>query len=97
MVAAAEAAGREALDEALLTAKLLGITAHIILEHSKPEQMLVRLAREGAVDIIALRAREWREVTPPLGPRSVGHIARFVLDHAPCDVLLVRWEASIIQ
>jgi nucleotide-binding universal stress UspA family protein len=25
-----------------------------------------------------------------LGPKSIGHAARFVLDHAPCDVLLVR-------
>src|SRR6266496_2036973 len=26
----------------------------------------------------------------PLGPKSIGHVARFVLDHAPCPVLLVR-------
>jgi len=25
-----------------------------------------------------------------LGPKSVGHVARFVLDHAPCPVLLIR-------
>ena len=24
------------------------------------------------------------------GPRSLGHAARFVVDHAPCDVVLVR-------
>ena len=24
-----------------------------------------------------------------LGPRSIGHVARFVLDHAPCRVLLI--------
>ncbi|GAC1656538.1 MAG: hypothetical protein NVS4B12_29030 [Ktedonobacteraceae bacterium] len=27
---------------------------------------------------------------PIIGPKSVGHIARFVVDHAPCPVLLVR-------
>jgi hypothetical protein len=27
---------------------------------------------------------------PHLGPKSIGHVARFVLDHAPCPVLLVR-------
>jgi len=27
---------------------------------------------------------------PTLGPKSVGHVARFVLDHAPCPVLLLR-------
>ena len=25
-----------------------------------------------------------------IGPKSVGHVARFVLDHAPCPVLLAR-------
>jgi Arsenical pump membrane protein len=30
---------------------------------------------------------------PPSGPKSVGHVARFVLDHAPCAVLLVRGNA----
>jgi arsenical pump membrane protein len=25
-----------------------------------------------------------------IGPKSVGHVARFVLDHAPCPVLLLR-------
>jgi nucleotide-binding universal stress UspA family protein len=24
------------------------------------------------------------------GPKSIGHAARFVVDHAPCDVVLVR-------
>lgn len=27
---------------------------------------------------------------PALGPKSLGHVARFVLDHAPCPVLLLR-------
>lgn len=29
-----------------------------------------------------------------LGPRSLGHAARFVVDHAPCPVLLVWPEAA---
>jgi hypothetical protein len=27
---------------------------------------------------------------PAIDPKSVGHVARFVLDHAPCPVLLSR-------
>jgi nucleotide-binding universal stress UspA family protein len=29
-----------------------------------------------------------------LGPRSLGHAARFVVDHAPCPVLLVWPERA---
>jgi arsenical pump membrane protein len=29
-------------------------------------------------------------ILTPIGPKSVGHVARFVLDHAPCPVLLVH-------
>jgi nucleotide-binding universal stress UspA family protein len=92
MVAAAEAAGREALDEARVAAKLLRVTASAVLEHGMPEQALVRLVRERAMEVIALRAREWQDPARSLGPHSIGHSARYVLDHAPCDVVLVRWE-----
>jgi arsenical pump membrane protein len=27
---------------------------------------------------------------PTIGPKSIGHVARFVLDHAPCPLLLAR-------
>ena len=31
-----------------------------------------------------------RRPRPPVGPGSVGHTARFVVDHAPCPVLVIR-------
>jgi nucleotide-binding universal stress UspA family protein len=59
----------------------------------KPEQEIVRLAASRSIDLIVLcnrRVRGPREPLHPPGPKSVGHIARFVLDHAPCPVLLLR-------
>src|SRR5436309_2061423 len=56
----------------------------------KPEREIVQCAAEWHADLIIISPR------PPLyaglasGPRSVGHVARFVLDHAPCPVLLLR-------
>ena len=44
--------------------------------------------REAA--LIAIWAREGGAGHPRMGPAAVGHTARFVIDHAPCDVLLLR-------
>lgn len=90
MDAAESAAGQHVLAEALAVAQAGGLTAQTRLERGKPEQVIVALARETAADRIAIRARQTPEHHPSLGPGSVGHTARFVLDHAPCDVLLVR-------
>ncbi|HEX6796104.1 MAG TPA: universal stress protein [Ktedonobacterales bacterium] len=90
MDAAETAAGQRALAEALAVAQAGGLTAQSRLERGKPEQAIVALARETGADRIVIRARQSPEHHPPLGPGSVGHTARFVLDHAPCDVLLVR-------
>ncbi|SRR5487761_2187493 len=90
---AEESAGQAALAEALTQAQQLGIPSRTQLERGKPEQVLVQLAQRTAVDLVVVRAREWGSQQPLLGPRSVGHTARFVLDHASCDVLLVRQDA----
>jgi nucleotide-binding universal stress UspA family protein len=54
-----------------------------------------RVARSGRVEHEVLAAAQnadllvmSRDALEP-GPRSIGHPARFVLDHAPCQVLLV--------
>jgi nucleotide-binding universal stress UspA family protein len=88
--AAEEGAGKAALDEALAAAQTAGFSAKVLLEWGKPEHVIVRVARDEAVSLIALWAREGAEGHPSIGPASVGHIARFVLDHASCDVLLLR-------
>lgn len=88
--AAEEAAGRASLDEALAEARAAGVAAVARLERDKPEQVIVAVAREAQASLVAIRARENAEGHPFIGPASVGHVARFVLDHAPCDVLLLR-------
>jgi hypothetical protein len=40
--------------------------------------------------LIVIFARELPQAHPGVGPASVGHTARFVLDHAPADILLLR-------
>lgn len=90
MDAAETTAGERALAEAFAVAQAAGVAAQTRLERGKPEQVIVSLAREAGADLIAIRARQSPEHHPPQGPGSVGHTARFVLDHAPCDVLLAR-------
>jgi nucleotide-binding universal stress UspA family protein len=58
------------------------------LMRGQPERVIVDLAAR-EVDLVVVGAREGVAVLPT-GPESVGHVARFVLDHAPCNVLLVR-------
>jgi nucleotide-binding universal stress UspA family protein len=59
----------------------------------RPEQEIVRYSMTMPVDLIVMDARRVlapNEPPHPPGPKSVGHVARFVLDHAPCPVLLMR-------
>ncbi|HLI27946.1 MAG TPA: universal stress protein [Chloroflexota bacterium] len=80
VLAAAEAALRRAGCSATTRQELLT---------ERPERALVALATHWPAELLALRARD-APGHPPTGPGSVGHVARFVLDHAPCPVLLVR-------
>ncbi len=59
----------------------------------RPEQEIARFPLTAPVDLIVICARRVlaaNEPPRPPGPKSVGHVARFVLDHAPCPVLLIR-------
>lgn len=56
----------------------------------RPEREIVNCAAEWRADLILICPRTIYDDKPALGPKSVGHVARFVLDHAPCPVLLVR-------
>ncbi len=74
-----EQAGERLLDAA---AQRLGRPAELSRRTGRPEREAVEAAR-GADVLIVSRA------TLEPGPRSLGHAARFVVDHAPCRVLLV--------
>ena len=92
ITASEESAGQTIIQEALAAAQQAGLTAASLVSRGQPEQIIVQVAGEKAVDLVVIRAREGAAGHPRLGPASVGHIARFVLDHAPCDVLLLREE-----
>ena len=64
--------------------------AERIQRTGRPEREIVTFAREWRADLVVICPRSPQSVGPLLGPKSVGHTARFVLDHAPCPVLLVR-------
>ncbi len=83
---AERAAAKEILDEA--AEALPG--AELMLKEGRPEREIVNAAAEWQADIILLCPRTHYGERHPLGPKSVGHVARFVVDHAPCPVLLLR-------
>lgn len=60
----------------------------------RPEREIVNAAAEWNADLILICPRTNYDDKPIIGPKSVGHVARFVLDHAPCPVLLVRPQAG---
>jgi nucleotide-binding universal stress UspA family protein len=71
--------------EALLAdaARRLGRPARTRSEHGRPEDVVTAAARDA--DVLVL-VRDGRGADP--GPHSIGHATRFILDHAPCAVLL---------
>lgn len=56
----------------------------------RPEREIVNCAAEWASNLLVICSRARYNQRADIGPKSVGHVARFVLDHAPCPVLLVR-------
>ena len=83
---AEEAAAQEILAEG----SKLYPNAETIQREGRPEREIVNYAVEWNADLIVICPRSPQHSGPTIGPKSVGHVARFVLDHAPCPVLLVR-------
>jgi nucleotide-binding universal stress UspA family protein len=77
---------QDILDEAL--SHLPG--AEAFNRQGRPEREIVNTAAEWQADLVIICARAEYGGRHNIGPKSVGHVARFVLDHAPCPVLLVR-------
>ena len=86
MLEVEQTSAREIIDEVLRT--LPG--AEVFQREGRPEREIVNTAAEWRADLIIVCPRaEYRDKNQ-IGPKSVGHVARFVLDHAPCPVLLIR-------
>lgn len=64
--------------------------ADYIQRTGRPEREIVNVAVEWNADLLLICPRSIYGDKPTIGPKSVGHVARFVLDHALCPVLLVR-------
>jgi nucleotide-binding universal stress UspA family protein len=62
----------------------LGRPVSVVRRHGRIEREVVRAA-EGADLLICVRDGDRER----LGPRSLGRLTRFVVDHAPCPVLVV--------
>jgi nucleotide-binding universal stress UspA family protein len=83
-----------ALDEAATVAKSFGARPEALSAEGEPGRVVSRLAEEHSSDLVAVAARVDRHRERP-GPHSVGHTARFVLDHSPRPVLLLRGPVAI--
>lgn len=85
---AEEARAGDALDE---VERLIGSRAAAVRKmraRGKPGQAVCELAVREAADLVVVRAGG--RDRPPIGPHSLGPAARFITDHSPCPVLLVR-------
>jgi nucleotide-binding universal stress UspA family protein len=68
--------------------------AQTLSREGNPEREIIQCASEWNADLIVICPRSPALGGSALGPKSVGHVARFVLDHAPCPVLLIRLPMS---
>ncbi|HEX3512945.1 MAG TPA: universal stress protein [Trebonia sp.] len=79
------ASAAELLDAAALR---LGRPCERIVRQGRPEREVVAAAADADLLIVARDGDQSR-----LGPKSLGKEARFVVDHAPCQVLLI-WPGT---
>jgi nucleotide-binding universal stress UspA family protein len=79
-----------ALAEAVPLARSLASAVETAQVRGEPGPAVCDLAKRAAVDLVAIRAGGRDQ---PVGPKSLGPTARFVSDHSPCPVLLLRGGA----
>jgi len=89
MEQAEQASAQDVLNEGLRNIP----KAETFRRQGRPEREIVNVAAEWQADLVIICPRGEYGGKPTIGPKSVGHVARFVLDHAPCPVLLVRQTA----
>jgi nucleotide-binding universal stress UspA family protein len=89
-VGQAEAARAEAITkEAEAAARELEAQFRTVTEVGEPGRVLISIATDQQADLIVVAARSG-DLSVPAGPKSLGHTARFVVDHSSCPVLLLR-------
>ncbi len=80
------------LGEAATVAARMGAVWETWLGEGEPGRELVRLAAGGDCELMVIGARPPEAALRP-GPHSLGSTARFVVDHSPVPVLLLRRES----
>jgi nucleotide-binding universal stress UspA family protein len=86
-------AARAALDEAVEVALALGALPETLVEEGEPGAVLCRRIEERGCELAVVAPNAGR-LPIAAGPKSVGHTARFVLDHSPRPVLLIRGQPA---
>ncbi len=84
----------EVADEILAEAQVRHPGAEHVVRRGQPERVIVNYAAEWSADILVVCPRSLQSGGPTIGPKSLGHVARFVVDHAPCPVLLARVKTT---
>ncbi len=95
MEAADDDAGNAILLEAEALCTRIGYSPASIMRQirrGRPEQEIIATASQPdlGIGLVVIGSSYKRGPHPLTGPASVGHVARFVVDHSPCDVLLLR-------
>jgi nucleotide-binding universal stress UspA family protein len=67
-----------------------GIAHTTATRQGNPEREIIRLAAAERVDLIVIDAGIVGDAPHGPGKHPLGRVARFVVDHALCDVLLIR-------
>ena len=68
-----------------------GRVAELMLTRGRPEREIIRVAEERGVEVVVVGGgRGLPGRYPGPGPYPLSPVARFVVDHARCDVLLLR-------
>ncbi len=80
----------DAAQEVLEEARNAYPNAETTARRGQPERVIVNYAAEWSADLIMICPRSLQSGGPTIGAKSLGHVARFVVDHAPCPVLLAR-------
>lgn len=85
----------DVLGEAAAAVSELGLGPNRVrryIARGRPAELIVQHAIQLEADLVAIgsRHRGAPVTVPPDGPPSIGPVAQYVLDRAPCDVLLLR-------
>ena len=80
--------GHQALAEAAKVARQLAAKVESRQLDGEPGRVVCEFAKAERADLVAVRGTGHGR--PPVGPGSLGPTARFIVDHSPCPVLLLR-------